>query len=95
MKQEVSFFEYVANKCPNDTAVKDHYNDNDMIEMYPELYAAYIAGYDGCEAHLLSGLKNVDDIHEYLCNVIDNDHDVKSIKYSIGLLAVRLGELND
>lgn len=94
-KQEnnISFKDYVANIYPDDTAIKKDYPESDLVEFYPDLHEAYAGGFKSKKEHVLSYLKDIDDIHEYLETSMQEDLDIKSIKYSIELLLSRLNEM--
>lgn len=92
---EQSFRSYVEKHYPNDTSIKENYPECDLIDFYPDLWKAFNGGFDFKNEHILSQVKNIDDIHEYLETVIQEDHELSNVKYSIELLLSRIKELED
>lgn len=90
-----TFKDFVANKYPNDTAVKENYSESDLIDFYPDLWGAFNVGFDSKQEYLLSRVNSVDDVHEYLETIIEEDQSISDIKYSIELLLSRIKEIEE
>ena len=90
-----TFKDFVADKYPNDTAVKENYSESDLIDFYPDLWDAFNGGFNSKLEQLLSHVNSVDDVHEYLDTVIQEDHSITDIKYSIELLLSRIKEIEE
>ena len=88
-----TFRDFVAGHYPTDTSIKENYPESDLIDFYPDLYEAFKGGFDNKQEHLLSNVKDIDDIHEYLETVIQEDLNISDVQYSIELLLDRIKDL--
>lgn len=95
MNKQKTFTEFVASKYPNDTAVKENYSESDLIDFYPDLWDAFNGGFNCKQEHILSQVKDIDDVHEYLETVVQEDHSISDVKYSIELLLSRIKDMEN
>ena len=53
MTAKETFTQYVARIYPNDTAVVKDFDEETLIDFYPDLYEAYIDGFANAREHSL------------------------------------------
>ena len=90
MTAKETFTQYVARIYPNDTAVVENFDEETLIDFYPDLYEAYIDGFANAKEHSLYYIRNIEDVQDYLDTVLQEDVDLNSIIFSLELLLPRL-----
>ena len=90
MTAKETFTQYVARIYPNDTAVVEKFDEETLIDFYPDLYEAYIDGFANVREHSLDYIRNIEDVQDYLDTVLQEDVDLNSIIFSLELLLPRL-----
>ena len=90
MTAKETFTQYVARIYPNDTAVVENFDEETLIDFYPDLYEAYIDGFANAKEHSLDYIRNIEDVQDYLDTVLQEDVDLNSIIFSLELLLPRL-----
>ena len=95
MNTKETFTQYVARIYPNDTAVVKNYDEETLIDFYPDLYEAYTGGFNTVREHLTDHLNTINDVRDYLETVLQEDGDLVSIILSLELLLPRLKEIGE
>ena len=90
MTAKETFTQYVARIYPDDTAVVEKFDEETLIDFYPDLYEAYIDGFANVREHRLDYIRNIEDVQDYLDTVLQEDVDLNSIIFSLELLLPRL-----
>ena len=90
MTAKETFTQYVARIYPNDTAVVKNFDEETLIDFYPDLYEAYMGGFVNAREHSLYYIRNIEDVQDYLDTVLQEDVDLNSIIFSLELLLPRL-----
>ena len=90
MTAKETFTQYVARIYPDDTAVVEKFDEETLIDFYPDLYEAYIDGFANVREHSLDYIRNIEGVQDYLDTVLQEDVDLNSIIFSLELLLPRL-----
>lgn len=90
MTAKETFTQYVARIYPNDTSVVENFDEETLIDFYPDLYEAYTDGFANAREHNLYYIRNIEDVQDYLDTVLQEDVDLNSIIFSLELLLPRL-----